>query len=210
MALAHEREALAVRRKGYGAIDVFDEQLRRSAEDRSAVERREGVFGLVAPDAVDVAAVGRKGDPGIQGSGWRLDLRIAHGRDVAQPQGLQAVLLADMQEIFAVGGERGLVDVTVVGEILDGELLEGQMAIALQEGVDTECSGDEYNHYDDGGKSRAELVLSRGFDNDGAAGLDAGRRGSGCGGVLDGRGERQGHPEDRIDEYSNAGKQENE
>src|SRR4029077_6551910 len=67
--LVQVSEALAVGRKGDGAVHVFNEQARSSAEHGSVVERGDGLLGVVAADAVDVVAVGREGEAAVTRSG---------------------------------------------------------------------------------------------------------------------------------------------
>jgi hypothetical protein len=64
VAFTHITETLAIGRKGDGAVDILDEQLRRSAQHRSAIKRRQSMLGLVLSHAVDVAAIRRKGKTG--------------------------------------------------------------------------------------------------------------------------------------------------
>src|SRR5215831_10399312 len=95
MALAQKGQALAVRRKCDRAVDVANEQLRGAPENRCAIERRESLLGFVAAHAIDIASIERKGEAGVMRVERGNDLSIAHGGDLAEPEGFRAVVLAD-------------------------------------------------------------------------------------------------------------------
>src|SRR5712664_2139933 len=69
-------EALAVGRKGDGAVHVLNEQARGSPEHGSVVERGDGLLGVLAADEVDVIAIGRKGEAAVARGSGGDDLRV--------------------------------------------------------------------------------------------------------------------------------------
>ncbi len=117
--LVQEGEALAVGRKGNGAVHVLDKQARSSAEHGSVVQGSNGLLGVLAADEVNVVAIGRESEAAVARGGGRDDLRVASRGNMPEPEGLQAILLQNVEQVFSVGGDSGEEDVTVIGEIFD-------------------------------------------------------------------------------------------
>src|SRR6266852_6176561 len=136
-------EALAVGRKGDGAVHVFDEKTGSSAQHGSVVEGSDGLLRVVAAHEVDVIAVGRKSEAAVARSGGRDDLRVASGGNVAEPEGLQAILVENMEQVFSVRRNPCYGDVTIVGEVFDRHCFDGQSFLMGQEGVNAEGGGYE-------------------------------------------------------------------
>src|SRR5260370_20264364 len=103
-------EALAVGRKGDGAIHVLDKQARSSPEHRSVVERSDGLLGVLAADEVNVGAIGRKSEAAVARRSGRDDLRVASRGNMPKPEGLQAILLQNVEQLFSIGGDSGKED----------------------------------------------------------------------------------------------------
>src|SRR6266446_3519068 len=167
--LVQVSEAQAIGRKRNGSVDIFYEQARRSAEHGSVIEGSDGLLGVVAADAVNVIAIGGESETTVAGGGGRDDLRVASRGSVPKPEGLQTILIKDVEQVFPVRGNSGEEDVTVVGEILDRHLFDGQNRFVWQERIDAERGGDEQEDNCPQQEARAELVLARCGDEDGTA-----------------------------------------
>src|SRR5205823_1098415 len=146
------------------------EQARSSPEHGGVIEGSDGLLRIVAADAINVIAVGGKRKSSVPSCERRDDLRVASRRNVPEPEGLQAILIENMKQVFSIGGNSGEEDVTIVGEVFGGHLCDGQDFFAWEEGVDAERSGDEQQDNDSQQESRAEFVLARSGDKDGTAG----------------------------------------
>src|SRR5437879_2036252 len=70
-------KALAIGRKRDGTVYVFYEQARSSAQHGGIIEGSDSLFGVIAADAVNVIAVGRKRKTAVTRGGGRDDLRVA-------------------------------------------------------------------------------------------------------------------------------------
>src|SRR5439155_25049019 len=138
-------------------------------EHGGVIEGSDGLLRIVAADAINVIAVGGKRKSSVPSCERRDDLRVASRRNVPEPEGLQAILIENMKQVFSIGGNSGEEDVTIVGEIFGGHLCDGQDFFAWQEGVDAERGSDEHQDNDSQQESRAEFVLARSGDEDGAA-----------------------------------------
>ena len=86
-----------------------------------------------------------------------------------QPERLQPVFFADMQQIFSVGREPGQEDMSAVRQILDLDFFKRQVPRALHQRVDAECGGDKQQENSSQHEACAELVLAGGGDQHGAA-----------------------------------------
>src|SRR5260370_5997099 len=100
-------EALAIGRKGDGAVHVLDKQARSSPKHGSVVQGSNGLLGVLAADEVNVIAIGRKGEAAVARGGGRDDLCVASPGDMPEPKGLQAIILQDVAQIFSIGGDSG-------------------------------------------------------------------------------------------------------
>src|ERR1700682_6335879 len=100
-------EALAVGRKSDGTVHILNEQPRGSAEHGSVVKRSDGLLGIVATDEVDVIAIGRESEAAVASGGGRDDLRVAAGGNMPEQEGLQAILVEDVEQVFSVGRNSG-------------------------------------------------------------------------------------------------------
>src|SRR6267378_4401212 len=77
-----------------------------------------GSGGIVMPVQVGKAlAVGRKGDAAVARGSGCYDLLVAASGNMTEPEGLQTILVEDVEQVFSVGRNSGQGDVTVVGEI---------------------------------------------------------------------------------------------
>ncbi len=68
-------------------------------------------------------------------------LRVTARGNMPEPEGLQAVLVEDVEQVFSVRGDSGQGDVAAVGEILDGHCFDRQSTLVGQKGVDAEAGG---------------------------------------------------------------------
>src|SRR5271168_4144259 len=152
--------------------------MRSAPEHGGGIERGESLLVLVAPHAVDVIAVGGKGEACVTGGQRGNDLGVAGGDDVAQPKRLQAILIADVKKVLAVGREDGQGDVAVVGEVLNGNVLEGAGVGAQAERIYAERRSEKNDEGDGQRDSDPQFVFLRGGDQRGTGG----RLGSGGGG----------------------------
>src|SRR5260370_10784511 len=171
VALATIGEALSGRRERDSAVDIFDQQLRRAAKDGSAIQRSQSLLGLVAADAVDVAAIGRKCDARVASGRWRHYLRIAHGGEMSKPQRLQTALFAHVQKVLAILREGRQRHMAVACQVLNRKMLQWQPPAPLPTGIDAESGRGQHDQRDDICESRAELVLFCGFDDYRTAGF---------------------------------------
>src|SRR6267378_6493609 len=96
-------EALAVGRKGDGTVHVLNEQTRSSAKHGSVVKGGDGLLGVLAAHEVDVIAVGGKCETSITGGRGCDDLSVAPGGDVTEPEGLQDIIIQDVEQVYYVG-----------------------------------------------------------------------------------------------------------
>ena len=111
-----------------------------AAEHRSAIEvELVGTDGC-GPAVVDVVAVGRERQREYMPGAGGMNLRVAAGRDVAQPETALAVVVLHVQEVTPVGRDGGQINLAAVGNLRDGEVLERQRSAASHERVDTESA----------------------------------------------------------------------
>ncbi len=153
-------KTLAVRRKGNGAVNVLDEQTRGSAEHGRVVKGRDGLLGVVAAHKVNIIAVGRKSEAAVARCGGRNYLRVAPGGNVAKPEGLQAIFVENVEEVFSVWGNPCKEDVAVVGEIFDGHCFDGQSFFVGQKRVNAEGRGDDHEEGNPKHEAGAEFVFA--------------------------------------------------
>ncbi len=85
------------------------------------------MLGVLATDEVDVIAIGRESEAAVAGGCGRDNLRVAAGGNMTEPEGLQAIFVEDVEQVFSVGGNSGQGDVTAVGEIFDRHSFDGQI-----------------------------------------------------------------------------------
>src|SRR5260370_13893151 len=124
---------------------------------------------MVAGNEVELSAVGREGKTAITGGGGRDDLSVASGGNMPEPEGLHAILVQYVEQIFSIRGNSGQGDVTVVGEIFDGHFLTGQSFLVRQERIDTERGGDKEEESNSYRQARTEFVFASSGDEDGTA-----------------------------------------
>ena len=94
---------------------------------------------------------------------------VASRGSVPEPEGLQAILVEDVEQIFSIGRNSGQGNVTVVSEIFDGHCFDSQSFFVWQERVNTEGSSGEQKECGCERETGAEFVLAGGGDQDGAA-----------------------------------------
>ena len=128
---AQESEMLAVRGKGDGAVDILDQDAGIAAEYRCAEKDGVGFFLFIAADKVDVVTVGRKGEAAVAGGGRFDDFLVAAGGDVVEPEGLESLFFQRLKKIFAIRRNGGMGYVAVIGDIFDGEFLEGLALLCM-------------------------------------------------------------------------------
>src|ERR1700691_274694 len=142
----HVDEFLAVRREAYVRIDVCDELFWSTTEYWSTVQVLERAAADFRTNEIQVIAVRRKAQALVTHKCRSDDLGVAAGGNVAQPQALMAVVVDDVEDIFAVwgdGNERGF---SGLGYLADGKVLERSRLGAREEGVDAVGSrGDQKN-----------------------------------------------------------------
>ncbi len=141
-------KALAIGRKRDGAIHVLDKQARSSPKHGSVVQGSNGLLGVLAADEVNVIAVGRKGEAAVTRGGGCDHLGVASRGNMPKPEGLQAILLLDVEQVFPIGGDSGEENVTVIGEIFDRHAFDGKSFLVRQEGINTEGRGGDKQEYD--------------------------------------------------------------
>src|SRR5712692_273880 len=162
-------KALAIGRKGDGAVHVFDEKTGSSAQHGSVVEGSDSLLGVVTTDEVDVIAIGGKRETTVTGGRGGDDLSVAARGNVPEPEGLQAIFVQDMEQVFSIRGNSGQGDVTVVGEIFDRHAFDGQSLFVRQEGVDAKSGSGQQQNDNDESESSSKFVFSgRGDENLGA------------------------------------------
>src|SRR5258708_22018469 len=85
-------EALAIGRKGDGAVHVLDKQARSSPKHGSVVQGSNGLLGVLAADEVNVIAIGRKGEAPVARGGGRDERCVASRGNKPGAKGLKAIL----------------------------------------------------------------------------------------------------------------------
>ena len=84
---------------------------------------------------INVVSVGRERGAADSGGRWGNDLRVAGGRNVAQPQAVPPVFVHHCQHISPVGGYRGAHRFIGIGDLSDAEVLEGRRERTMRERV---------------------------------------------------------------------------
>jgi hypothetical protein len=142
--------------------------LRRATEDRIAIDEENGLDGVFRTAEVDIVAVGRKSETVVAARRGRKDLRVARSGDVAEPDALQAVIGDGTDDVFAVWGDGGVDGFTGVGDLGDGEILEGHCGFAAEHGEDAVACDGEDRERDDGADDEFAFVLASRLDSYGA------------------------------------------
>ena len=130
----------AVWRERNVRVHVLRDDLRRATEDGNAIDEANGLDGVFRAAKVDVVSVGRKSKTVVAARGGGKDLRVARSGDVAKPDALQAIIGYGADDVFAVGGDGGVDGFTGVGDLRDGEILEGHRGFAAKHGEDAVAS----------------------------------------------------------------------
>src|SRR5208283_4855251 len=156
---AHESEVLSVGGKGDGAVDILDQDARIAAEDRGAEQDGVGFFLLIAANKVDVVSVGGEGETVIASCRGLHDFLVATGGDVPEPKGLQAFFFQRLEEVFAIGRNGSLRNKAVVGNVFDGESLEGLVLPHADKLISAVSGSDEQGQNKRENGAGAELVL---------------------------------------------------
>ena len=142
--------------------------LRRASEHRDAINIEIAVNGVLGFAEIDVISVRREKDirDGVRG---RDNLRVAAGRDIAQPQAVLALVIHHREQVFAVGGYGGDDCLGGISDLRDAEILERGRRRTMQHRVHAKPSRSQDNQSDDRSSGHAKFVLFRSRDNCGAA-----------------------------------------
>src|SRR5580693_653911 len=141
--LADIRDQASVWRERNVRVHVLHHYLRRATEHGYPIHEAHSLHGVFRPTEVDVVAVGRKCESPIPPRGWRKHLSVARGGNVAEPDALATVIGYGADDVFAIGRDRGVDRFTGVGDLRDGEILEGHRSFAAEHGEDTvACDGE--------------------------------------------------------------------
>ncbi len=65
-----------------------------------------------------------------------------------EPEGLQAIFLQHVEQVFSIGGDSGEEDMTIIGEVFDRHAFDWQSFFVRQEGINTEGCGGDKEEYD--------------------------------------------------------------
>jgi hypothetical protein len=79
---------------------------------------------------------------------------------------LQAVFIADMEKVSAVGRKGCERDVTIVGEVFYGKVFEGYVLRFVEKGIDTENGSGDDEEYQESGESGADFVFASSVNQD--------------------------------------------
>src|ERR1700747_480825 len=165
-------------------VHVLRHYLRRATEDRNAVNEANGLGGVFRAAEVDVVSVRRKSKTVVAARGGGKNLRVARGGNVAEPNALLTVIGYSADNVFAVGRDSGIDGFAGVGDLRDGEILEGHRSFATEHGEDTVACDGEDRERDDSADDKFAFVFARRLQGDGAGTACipcAYRRGSGSG-----------------------------
>jgi len=100
---------------------------------RGVIKGGDGLFGVVAAHEVNVIAIGRKGQAAVARGGGRDDLGVASRGNMPEPEGLQAIFLQHVEQVFSIGGDSGEEDMTIIVEVFDRHAFDWQSFFVRQE-----------------------------------------------------------------------------
>src|SRR5580692_3948667 len=118
-------------------IHVLRDDLRRATEDGNAIDEANGFDGIFRAAKVDVVSVGRKSEAVVAARCRGKYLRVARSGNVAEPDALETIIGYGADDVFAVGRDGGVDGFAGVGDLRDGEILEGHRSFAAEHGEDT-------------------------------------------------------------------------
>src|ERR1700676_4943000 len=157
--ISHEGEILSVRGKSNVRIDVSGEFLRRSPQQRSAIEKLQLRIPAIAAHKIKIVSIRRETQPAVIELSRRFYLRITVRRHIPQPEACQSLVSGYAENVFAIGRDGHAHGVAGVSHLGDGNILKRSRAALLEKRIDSVRAGCNQCNHDGRDYSRTKFVL---------------------------------------------------